>query len=137
MIFWLLILIASPVWADQEPVQICFPSRCVDIESVSEQNEMAKGLSGREQLKDGSGMLFIFHEDAKRRFWMKDMNFALDIIWINKDKKVVRILDNLQPCSKDECPLQEPKEPASYVLEVKAGFCSANHIKEGDQAEIF
>jgi len=60
------------------------------------------------------------------------MNFALDIIWIDADKKIVDIRENNQPC-KESCQSLIPAGQAKYVLEVNAGFIKKNKIKIGEQ----
>ncbi len=99
----------------------------------------ALGLSGREKLEKNEGMIFIFSESASRQFWMKDMRFALDIIWLDENKKIVDITKNALPesyLSRAESRGPEKfssKAPAKYVLEVNAGFADENKIKIGDE----
>ena len=98
----------------------------------------ADGLSGREQLADNEGMLFIFPYSGKHGFWMKDMNFNLDIIWI-KDDKIIAISENVQkPKTKNWSELDTvyPPEDVNIVLEVNSGFSGANNLKIGDSAEL-
>lgn len=98
----------------------------------------ADGLSGREQLADDEGMLFIFPYSGKHGFWMKDMNFNLDIIWI-KDNKIAGISENVQrPDTKNWTALDTvyPPEDVNMVLEVNSGFTKDNNLKIGDLAEL-
>lgn len=90
----------------------------------------ARGLSGHAPLKENEGMLFIFEKPEKHSFWMKEMLFSLDMIWIGSDMKVVDITENATPESYPK--FFTPKEPAKYVLEVTAGFSRAHGIKIGD-----
>ena len=81
--------------------------------------ERAQGLSGRSGLTDDEGMLFIFDYDARHGFWMKDMLFALDIIWLDADMNVVHAETDVSP---DTYPRSfVPTVPARYVLEINAG----------------
>ncbi len=96
--------------------------------------EMSKGLSGRESLTENEGMLFIFPAETIPAFWMKDMKFAIDIIWIDKQGRVVGIEHNLQPDSYPK--LFSPSQPVKYVLEVKAGWAKRHLIKLGDRADV-
>lgn len=89
-----------------------------------------QGLSGRNDLKENEGMLFIFDHEGLYSFWMKDMNFPIDIIWINKDLKVVYIKKNALPESYPET--YSPSENAKYVLEVVSDFSEKNDLKAGD-----
>lgn len=93
--------------------------------------ERQQGLSGRNRLKDNEGMLFEFDSDGVYCFWMKDMKFAIDMIWLDKNKKVVHVQENATPDSYPEsfCPNSE----ARYVLEISAGNANKIDIKLGDQ----
>ena len=88
-----------------------------------------KGLSGTQYLANGEGMLFVYDEPTVPRFWMKDMNYAIDIIWISSDKRVVGIEQNISP---ETFPATfSPSTPVQYVLEVPAGFVERNAIGRG------
>ncbi|KKR48678.1 MAG: hypothetical protein UT86_C0003G0007 [Candidatus Magasanikbacteria bacterium GW2011_GWC2_40_17] len=94
-----------------------------------------KGLSGRKSLAENQGMLFVFPLASRRAFWMKDMNFSIDIIWINEGK-IVDIAPNLKPSMLDPLPVYSPRLPANLVLEVAAGFSQKNELKIGDSLEL-
>ena len=100
----------------------------VDLADTNESR--AQGLSGRSDLKENEGMLFIFEHEGVYPFWMKDMNFDIDIIWINKDLKVVYVKKNATPESYPKTYI--PSENAKYVLEVLSGFSDKNNLKIGD-----
>ncbi|OGL79726.1 hypothetical protein A3F28_00065 [Candidatus Uhrbacteria bacterium RIFCSPHIGHO2_12_FULL_57_11] len=97
----------------------------------------SKGLGGRRSLGTDEGMLFVFDEAAQYGFWMKDMKFAIDIIWIN-DGKIVDIAPNVQPPSSpdDELTSYLPRLPADAVLEVAAGFVQKSGVKIGDAVGV-
>ncbi len=95
----------------------------------------AKGLSGREKLDKDEGIFFIFGNPGKYGFWMKDMKFPIDIIWI-KENKIVGFEENISPqigVSEFNLKLYYPPEPIKYVLEVKAGTVSEIGFKIGDE----
>ena len=93
-----------------------------------------QGLSGHPGLGVSEGMLFIFPEEARHSFWMKDMLFSIDIIWISSEGRVVAIEKHASP---DSFPRSfTPNTPAQYVLEVAAGFSDAHGISEGDRVEF-
>ncbi|MDQ3075523.1 MAG: DUF192 domain-containing protein [bacterium] len=100
------------------------------IEIAKTRAEQARGLSGRSELKENEGMLFVFDRPDKHKFWMKDMNFAIDMIWLDKDKKVVFIKRNTAPESYPE--LFGPNDDALYVLEVASGWSDRHSLKVGD-----
>lgn len=89
-----------------------------------------KGLSGRESMIENQGMLFIFDEAGNYPFWMPDMNFAIDIIWLDENKKIIFIKENATPESYPETWGGEVK--AKYVLEVISGFSKKHNLKIGD-----
>lgn len=97
------------------------------------------GLSGRDGLGENSGMLFVFDREDIYDFWMKDMKFPLDIIWI-KNNKVADLEENvpspLAGAPDASLPVYKPEAPADLVLEVKAGFAGKNQIKIGDEVKI-
>ena len=91
---------------------------------------------GRGKLADKHGMLFIFPEEGQYGFWMKHMRFPLDIIWINKEGKIVDIKEAVPVC-KDICLPFYPREQALYVLEVKAGFSREQRLRIGGVVDLF
>ncbi len=108
----------------------------IPIEVAASMISQAKGLSGRSSLDPQSGMLFIFNKPAIRSFWMRYMNFPIDIIWIN-DNKVIDISANVpNDFSLINPRTYKPSQPAQYVLEVNAGFVEKENIKVGDTISL-
>jgi len=107
----------------------------VKIELADTQEKKLAGLMFRENLPENSGMLFIFDEEAIYGFWMKNMRIALDMIWIDGNKRIVDITKNALPCQAD-CPSIQPKRAAKYVLEVNSGFTDAHNIFVDDKVEF-
>lgn len=108
----------------------------IKVEIVRTNEAITKGLSGRPSLPEDTGMLFIFSRPDLYRFWMPDMNFAIDIIWI-QNSKVVAIDRNVSPIFDPENPkLYSPPEPVQYVLEVNAGFTERSGINVGDRVSF-
>lgn len=105
----------------------------LNVEIADTNEERQKGLSGRKELTNTQGMLFIFSQPGFYSFWMKEMLFPLDIIWINSDKKVVFIKEDAQPCLEENCQTIQSDEEAQYVLELKAGMVEELNIKIGDK----
>lgn len=93
-------------------------------------NERAIGLSKYDELQSNEVMLFIFQEPGFYSFWMRNMKFPIDIIWLNEDKQIVSIKENADP---SEYPQSYSSEFKSlYVLETVAGFVQDNNIQQGD-----
>lgn len=93
-----------------------------------------QGLSGRKELGEKQGMLFILSKPDFHHFHMKDMNFPIDIIWLDENLRVVDITAQLDP---DTYPQTfTSHRPAQYALEVNAGFADEYGIVRGDKAVI-
>jgi hypothetical protein len=98
---------------------------------------MAKGLAVKNQLKENEAMLFVIEDPAKNSFWMKDMKFPIDIIWLDGNGKAVHIEHNLQPCvSTFICPIYTPNIDSQYVLETVTGFTQRHNISVGNNIEL-
>ena len=82
-------------------------------------------------------MLFIFSQSKRHVFWMKNTLIALDIIWIDRDKRIVFIMRDVLPCKTEQCPAYTPKENALCVLEVNTGVTIEQGLKVGDQAVFY
>lgn len=111
----------------------------VEIADTDAKREL--GLSGHKLLTDEEGMLFVFEEASVYPFWMKDMLFPIDIIWLAQSEvegikkvKVIYIQKNAQPDSFPEA--FGPDQNALYVLEVNAGFSDKNNLKIGDEVKF-
>lgn len=94
-----------------------------------------RGLSGRESLPENQGMLFVFDTPNYYTFWMKEMNFSLDFIWI-RGNKVIEITKNVKSEDYQPPKILVPKNKIDRVLEVNAGFAEKAGIKEGDMLEF-
>ena len=107
----------------------------VRVELALNKETQERGLSGRKKLGENEGMLFVFDHPAQYPFWMKDMNFPIDIIWIDENSKVVYIKKDAQP--KSYPAVFSPDRDSKYVLEVVAGFSDKYNIKIGDKVESY
>jgi uncharacterized membrane protein (UPF0127 family) len=93
-----------------------------------------KGLGGRTSLAPGSGMLFIFPQDGRYAFWMKDMSFPIDIIWMDDTGKVIYVVPDLSPQTYPHS--YGPIALSRFVLEVPAGFAASHRVQVGDRAQL-
>lgn len=92
------------------------------------------GLSGRKNLREKEGMLFVFDHLDKYAFWMKDMNFPIDIIWLDENKKIIHIERDVRP---ESYPATfGPDQRSLYVLEVVSGFADKYNLKIGDNVSF-
>lgn len=102
-------------------------------------DERKIGLSKRDGLALDWGLLFIFDKKGLYSIWMKDMRFAIDIIWISEDKRIVDIVQNAaaEPSKKDkDLTIYTPRADAKYILEINAGLASLNNLQIGDVVEF-
>jgi uncharacterized protein len=127
----------SEDWRTEE---ITFPEntlriggKTISVEIADTNEERAQGLSGRERLALGTGMLFVFEEPALHGFWMKDMNFSIDIVWIDENWTVVSVDRGVLPKTFPKA--FYPASPAKYVLELNSGVAAELGIDTG--REVF
>ena len=113
--------------------QVCFRNNCVDVEVVREKEETRRGLQFRRSLAAQSGMLFIFPENRRHAFWMKDTLIPLDMIWLDQDQRIVHIERQVPPCAVDPCAVYVPEQNALYVLEINAGHAGDMGLRVGEQ----
>lgn len=102
----------------------------IEIEIADTEYKRQLGLMNRKSMEENEGMLFIFNEERLQSFWMLNTLISLDIMFVNKEKKIVTIHKNTTPLSQQGYP---SSEPAIYVVEVVGGFCDKNNILPGDK----
>lgn len=94
-----------------------------------------KGLAGVTSMPSDEALIMVYSYEFRWKIWMKDMKIPIDIIWLNKDKKVIYIVKNAVP--KDSTLRTfEPKELAKYVIEMSSGAVGDNSIDIGQTAEF-
>lgn len=103
----------------------------INVEIVDTESLRMQGLSGRTHLDQNTGMLFIFEKAGDHGFWMKDMNFAIDIAWLDENKKIAHIESEVAPETYPK--IFRSPGPSLYVLEVPSGFLAENNVQIGDQ----
>jgi hypothetical protein len=125
-----------------------FPRGIIKIDNVTLQVQIAdtkplqtRGLMFQEKLPYDQGMLFVFEDEGIRSMWMLNMQFALDVIWIDADGKVVHIEKDTQPCKSAletmACTFTNGNgNEAKYVLEVTSGFADMFGITENSKLQI-
>jgi len=107
----------------------------INLELAITPAERANGLMHRESLGENNGMLFVFEQEGKPRFWMKNTLIPLDIIFIDSENKIVDI-QTAEPCEKEPCKQYFPEKQAKYVLEVNKGFAQKHNIQIGDKIKL-
>lgn len=127
-------LFLNPFHAEMKKQSVSIGNTTFKVEVADTMMSRAKGLSGRDGLDAGKGMLFLFDSAGMQGFWMKDMKFPIDIIWINGDR-VIGFAENLQPESKKtifSLTVYYPPSAVDKVLEVNAGAVNASGFQAGD-----
>lgn len=95
------------------------------------------GLSEKKSLPENSGMLFVFEKPDYYSFWMKEMQFSIDIIFIKENKIVTIYADLKPPKTQDESlPIYKSAEPADMVLEINSGLAQKYNLKKGDEVKL-
>lgn len=115
---------------------VCLRGRCLKVELATTEKQRSRGLMHRTFLPETRGMLFVFPGDDFWSFWMKNTLIPLDIIWMDRDHKIIDIVHNAQPARSENPVSFAPLFRARYVLEVQGGFVEKNRIKTGDQAQF-
>lgn len=117
----------------KEFINLTLNTEDVEAEIVRSFASKTLGLSGRDGLAPNTGMLFVFTETRNPEIWMKDMKFAIDIIFISKDGVVVALFENATPESYYEKPpkIFKTLEGSRYVLEVPAGTIQDSRLRVG------
>jgi len=105
------------------------------VEIADTPRARAIGLSGRASLDDSSGMLFIFEEENVPSFWMKGMNFPIDMIWI-RDSVIIGVEKTVPVDEGISLDLYSPRQTIDMVLEVKSGFFDRFDLEIGQTVDI-
>ena len=101
----------------------------IDIEIADDPDKIETGLMYRRSLPENAGVLFIYKQPQPLSFWMKNTYIPLDVIFIDKDMKIITIHKNVKPLSEDSI---ESYVESMYAIEVNAGFCDKYRIQIGD-----
>ncbi len=110
------------------------------VEVSDDAEERSQGLSGRDPLPDDGGMLFVYQEPVVPGFWMRQMRFPLDFVWIGDDCTVADVTPDVpapEPGTPEsELTLYRPSAPVLYNLEVNAGTAARHGIGVGDEVRF-
>lgn len=106
---------------------------CVVLERVETEAAREKGLSDREDLSTDRGMLFVFEGPQTACLWMKDMNFAVDMVWLNEQKTIVQIAENIRP---ETYPETFCANDTRYVIELASGVADQAGLRVGQHLKF-
>jgi len=105
----------------------------INVEVSDTPEKRSLGLGKRDKLLKGWGMLFVFQERIPHHFWMKDMQFPIDIIWID-NLRIIDLAENVPPPENGDSPeVFKPTRPSNFVLEIEAGGAKALGLKLGQK----
>jgi uncharacterized membrane protein (UPF0127 family) len=115
---------------------LLMPRGALEVEVANTPASRELGLSGRKKMTDSEGFLYVFDKPGRYGFWMKDMTFPLDIVWINQNGVVVDIERDITPETYREKKTFINQSEASYVLEVNAGMAEKFGLYLGSKIKI-
>jgi uncharacterized membrane protein (UPF0127 family) len=120
--------------ADLNTRAVTLPSGAViRAEMMTRPEDLARGMKFRDALAEDRGMIFIYAAEGHYRFWMYEVKVPLDIVWMDRNRKIVQVIHNCPPCPGPEsaCPVYGGDFPAQYILELAAGSAKKHNLKPG------
>lgn len=123
--------------ADSKPVDLTIKtdhaSAYYSVEVAMDALTQMRGLMNRDSLDANKGMLFVYDEDRRAQFWMKNISFSLDILFVDRCGVIVEIYSNAKP---DDPTVITSSVPVRAVLEIPGGASKHAQIRSGDRIEI-
>jgi len=110
-------------------------SKNYEIYITESRENQTTGLAAFEEIKENQGMIFEFPEEDYHAFWMKNMKFDIDMIFLDQNNQVIQIFENVQKSSyKSDTDFQTymPKLKSKFVIEIKSGETKKNGLRTGD-----
>ena len=129
---------AKPFFIDAGKKILTVGSQSFEVGIADNALTRAQGLSGRPALGEREGLFFLFASTGNYGFWMKNMNFPIDIVWIKGDR-VTGFSENLQPEPKKNIfnlPVFYPPGEIDKVLEINAGAVKKYNLQVGDVVNL-
>lgn len=131
------------VWFAPETKHVDKPLPCLNVSSsqacdyalevADTARTRIKGLSNRDSLPPKTGMLFVFDRPSEQCFWMKDMRFPIDMIWLNERQVITKIESDVQPST---YPNQFCAQETKYVVELNTGEAKHSNLAVGQQLSV-
>ena len=141
-ILWVLIVFwacsRSGIAGETSPlISVQLPSGKVIMAEVAiTRDEQIKGLKFRKRLSEDRGMLFIYPLDGIHGIWMKNCLVSLDLLWLDKDNRIIYMKERVPPCRAEPCPTYNPPLKSRNVLEVHEGLAEKERLRPGSQLLI-
>lgn len=121
--------VAMIVSVSKRKVPVSIGGQLVQARVADTDDSRRKGLSGTQPLGANEGMLFVFDTPSRWGIWMREMKYSLDIVWLDSEKRVIYIEENVSPKTYPKVFL--PDRDALYVIELPAGFVSKYSVSWG------
>jgi uncharacterized membrane protein (UPF0127 family) len=120
-----------------ESISMRLPSgKELHTELMVTDEERARGLMFRDALPRDHALLFVFEDSFFHAFWMKNCRFPIDIVWLDSERRVVHVAEDVPPCKRDPCPNYQPLRRALYVVELNAGQAEREQVRVGAVIEF-
>ena len=133
-LYVLLLTVCSACASGGPSVELGGSTFSVEIADTQAKHQL--GLMFRDSMPADHGMIFIFADEAPRSFWMKNTRIPLDIMYFDKDLKLVSLSADTPPCKVSSCPAYPSIAPAKYVLELNAGIAASLGVGLGDKLKL-
>jgi hypothetical protein len=132
------LILSNLLSPEKDIIEMEISGKTFFVEVADEVSERNRGLSGRESLGENEGMLFVFEYPTVPVFWMKDMGFPIDIVWISESKIIGWVPNALpEPGVQDEnLSIYSPPQSVDMVLEFSAGTVSREGFRLGDSVLV-
>lgn len=133
IVFW---AFSRPGIAGETYSQMSFqlPSgKVLKAEAAMTRETQTKGLMFRKHLAEDRGMLLIYPQDGIHGIWMKNCLVSLDLLWLDKDYRIIYMKERVPPCLDEPCPTYKPPLKSRYVLEVHEGIAEKERLGPGSQ----
>lgn len=106
----------------------------VTLEVADTRFKQTRGLTNRKRPDDAYGMLYVLEEPSRYAYWMKDMLFSTDVIWLDEQYRVIDLEASLS--AENSSQIYEPDQPALFVLEFPDGFVKRHAVKKGERIDL-
>jgi uncharacterized membrane protein (UPF0127 family) len=133
-----LALLAAGIWTavdrrELRSMKLETPHGTIAVEVADTPAARSAGLSNRESLGGVDGLLLKWDAPGRHPIWMAEMRFPLDLVWLDRDGRVVGVLTNVPPCRANPCSLYEPDgtDRTVAVLEMPAGGAASRRLAVG------
>jgi len=120
--------------ADLHVTAVTLPGgETIRAQMMTHPDDLMRGMKFRDSLPEDQGMLFVHAREDFYRFWMYEVTIPLDMIWLDRNRKIVQIVHECPPCPGPEsaCPTYGGAFKAQYILELAGGVAKKRNLKPG------